>query len=349
MSFKEFWHRFWTQGSPGSNFDKTPTPGIVTIEVLILGLSCYALCFLQKFTNKIFLRAGIIAAGIFIFEMFTSPMWLNAHMGWWAYLYQDISWILTIGWTALILTVVTLVDHRFQKMSGWKRFGLYLSVLTPVVFLLQMLMVNVGIRTYSPEVQQTISGIKIAGAPIEALYYVPVFMSLVIGFYKFWSLSVARIPVVPPGRLPWLRTLGLPALGVLLFELMIEPMVHNENFPSWSYVYHDITFLMTGLWIAVVWISILLVERFLPHWSLVQRFMLYLLVTAAIATPVEAWFIDHGYRVYGPSCQAIYSGIRIPGTQVPVEVAFAIPLYFALVIGFVRYGEFLCQKRMTPA
>ena len=349
MTISEFWHRFWTQGSPGSNFDKTTTTTIVTIEVAMLAFSFYAFYFLQKFKDKILIRALIIMAGIFIFEMFTSPMWHNGHMGWWAYLYQDISWILTIGWTALILTVVTLVDHRFSNMSGWKRFGLYLTILTPVVFILQMVMVNVGIRSYSPEVLQTISGIKIAGAPIEALYYVPVFMSLVIGFYKFWSLSLDRVLVVPPGRLPWLRTLGLTALGVLLFELMIEPMVRNEHFPAWSYVYHDITFLMTGLWIAVVWASILLVERFVPHWGLVHRFMLYLVVTAAIAVPVDAWFIDHGYRVYGPSCQAIYSGIRIPGTQVPVEVAFAIPLYFALVIGFVRYGEFLCQKRMIPA
>jgi hypothetical protein len=65
---------------------------------------------------------------------------------------------------------------------------------------------------------------------------------------------------------------------------------------------------------------------------------------AGIATPVEEWLIANGYRIYGPSTLADFSGYVTPISHMPVEVVFAIPLYFALIVGFVNYWKITLDK-----
>ena len=50
--------------------------------------------------------------------------------------------------------------------------------------------------------------------------------------------------------------------------------------------------------------------------------------------------------MYGESTVRNFCGYNTWLTGVPVEVAFAIPLYMALVIGFVRYWEVVGDKRL---
>lgn len=331
----------------GSIFDKTPTPGIIGFEVVVLAGFLAALFILPHFVRKVLLRFAIMACGVLIFELFTAPMWRNLKMGSWAYLYQQVSWILTLGWSTLILSVIVLVDHFASAKRELLRFAIYLIILTPVVFGFEVVLGALGLRHYSPEVMQTVCGIQFLGVPIEALYYAPVFISLIIGFYKYWSFVIDDIPVIPLARVPWLRTLGITAIAVLLFEFMIEPMVENRGFPQWSYFYKDMTFILTGLWIVAVWISTNLVDKYLPHWDLAHRFLVYLGVMALVSLPVEGWLIETGHRVYGPSAVANFTHLTLPGTHIPIEVCFAIPLYFALVIGFIRYVEISITNKET--
>ena len=328
-----------TLPAPGSLFDKAATPGIVVFEVLVFVGFLAALAILSRMVKRVPLRFAVVACGVLIFELFTGPMWRNLKMGSWAYLYQQVSWILAIGWSSLILSVIVFVDHFAAKKPELVRFAICLGILMPVVFGFEVLLVGLGVRHYAPEVMQTVSGVSVAGVPIEALYYVPVFLALIIGFYKYWSFVIDQVPVVPLFRTPWLRTLGITSGAVLLFEFMIEPMVVNQGFPQWSYFYKDMTVILTGMWILALWVSINLVDKLLPHWDLAHRFLVYLGVMALVSIPVEGWLIQNGYRIYGPSAVANFSHLTLPGTRVPIEVCFAIPLYFALVIGFIRYIE----------
>lgn len=325
--------------SAGVPFDKETTTPIIAFESFVVIGSLAALYALSKFERRILVRYLTVAVGVLIFELFTAPMWNNYHLGKWAYLYQDVSWILTLGWATLILSTVVLVDRFFPALSALKRFGLYLLALTVVVFFAEMLVVGLGIRGYAPEVLETLVGVFIAGVPIELFYYVAVFTSLVIGFYKYWALYIDDELLVPVAKGKWLQNLMITVLAVLLFELMIEPMVVNANFPSWSYIYRDITFLMTGLWVIVIWIAVSLVDRVFIGLGVMGRFVGYLVVVSAIAFPIESWAVQNGYRLYGPSATANFTGIVTPITNVPVEVASAIPLYLALIISFVRYWE----------
>jgi hypothetical protein len=328
-----------TREIPNSNFDKTPTPGILAFEGAVLAACMVTVFVLSKFEKRVLLRFGLLAIGVLIFELFTAPMWRNLKLGSWAYLYQQVSWILTIGWSVLILLAVTLVDrHGSQHSAGW-RFWAYLGALTPVVFGFELLLGWLEVRHYSPEVWATVSGITIGGVPVEALYYVPVFITLIISFYKFWFPLVERIPVPPRPNVPWGKTLLSSFIGVFLFELMIEPMVRNNGFPDWSYFYRDLSILMSGTWVVVMWLAVGLVELTFPHWPLPRRFGMSLVLVMLMATPLEAFFISSGMREYGQSAQANFSGLTVPWTPIPIEVIFAIPLYFALILSFVRYMD----------
>jgi hypothetical protein len=328
------------------NFDKTPTVAIAIFELFVLAGVAATFLILPKFQPNIGTQFLLVSLGVLIFELFTAPMWHNYKMGWWAYLYRDVSWVLTIGWSALILSTVVLVDQTLPKFKEWQRFGVYLLVLTGLVSVLETIVVNIGIRSYAPEVLNAVSGVFVFNVPIELLYYTPVFTSLVIAFYKYWNVAVTKKLLIPVKHQRWLRDLLLTFLSVFLFEVMIEPMVQNEGLPRWSYIFHDVSLIMTSIWVLVVWMATDLTNKFLIHYAPTQRFLITLMATAAIALPLEAWYILQGYRVYGPSAVANFTGFTMPIVHIPVEVAFAIPCYMALVIGFIRYWEIVWDNEL---
>ena len=327
-------------------FDKTPTVPILMFEGFI-GLGVIA-CFLvlPKIRDKVLQRFFIVTIAVLIFELFTAPMWHNRRMGDWAYLYRDVSWILTLGWTALILSVVVITDKLLSDWKEWKRFFVYLGVLTIAVCILEAIVVNIGIRSYAPEVLASLSSIFVFNVPIEVLYYTPVFMGLVICFYKYWCFLLDDQILIPVKRRKWLRGFFITALGVFLFEVMIEPMVSNERLPQWSFIFHDISILLTGLWIIVIGLTALLVSRFFLQFSTAVTFIIALIISTAFALPIEYWLMIHGYRVYGDSAIHNFSGFVIPTLDVPVEIAFAIPCYLALIIAFIRYWEIVFDNRL---
>ena len=325
-------------------FDKTPTPAIIGFEIFVILGTAAALAILARYKDRVLRRFLIMAIGVLIFEFFTGPMWNNFKMGPWAYLYRDVSWVLTLAWSTMILSTIVIVDLALPRVREWQRFVAYLAILTALVVVLERVVVGLGIRSYTPEVIAVLEGsyIPVLDVPYHLFYYVPIFMSLVIGFYKYWNIVMDRESslAVPA---PWLWTLLVTIVGVFFFEVMIEPMVVNSKLPSWSYVYRDISIVMTGGWTLLIWLTLLIVDRFLSRLGPGQRFAAYLVVLAVIALPIEAWLINSDIRAYGITATEDFSGLRVPLLDVAIEVAVAIPLYMALVIGLVRYWERAAQ------
>jgi hypothetical protein len=317
-----------------------PTPEVALFELAIVVAAVLVYRYLSARVLRLRLHFGLVAIGVFLLEFFTGPMWRSENLGWWAYVYSDVTWIFTIAWTTMILCTVYGVDSLARRSPSWQRFVLYVLVLTPLALVFDSLNKALGIRLYSPEVLEAAGPgrIPILDVPAAGIYYVPVFMTLVLSFYKHW------LPAIEPGgmerrRVSPVRRFVLIAVAVLMFEVIVEPMATNQNFPSWSYVFHDITIIMTGLWVVLVAVCTLAVDRLLPNIDFRLRFGAYLALITIIATPIEGWFINAGYRVYGPSATADFVGIRTLIGDLPIEVVAAIPLYMALVIAFVRYWD----------
>lgn len=142
-----------------------------------------------------------------------------------------------------------------------------------------------------------------------------------------------------------IRNMGITLVGVILFELMIEPMVINARLSSWTYLYRDISFIITFGWVLLVSISISLIDWAFAQVSQFSRFWLYLCTIDAITLPIEIFLVQTGVRVYSKSLLASSYGANIPFTVIPLEVAFAIPMFFALVIGFTKYWEKILDDR----
>lgn len=331
------------------SFDKTPTLPILLVEALILAGAAAAAFILPKIKDKVPQRALVMAVGVLLFELFTSPMWNNYRMGWWAYIYHDVSWILTIGWTALILTVVLLTDKFLEGWREPKRFLAYLAILTAIIMPLEIVVTNVGLRSYAPEVLQSVSGIFLLGVPIEILYYIPVFTGLVIAFYKYWSFTIddeLLVPLKPLKQRKWLRSLLFTFAAIFLFEVMVEPMVRNQNFPQWSYIFHDITLFTIIPWALMIGLTATIVSLFFIHLPILYRFSIAISLAGILAWPLEGWFILNNFRVYSPSVLKHYTGFVTPITNLPVEIPFAIPVYMALIIAFIRYWEIVLDNQL---
>ena len=328
-------------------FDKIPTIQIVVFEIFVLLATVLSLYFFSKKIinwHRKFLTMLMI---VIIFEFFTHPLWYNYKMGSWAYIYKDVSWILALGWTVIFFSVVGLTDIIFNKMSRVKRFGIYLFIGLLVGLLGETLVVHLGIRFYAPETMEVINNnfIPLLNVPWVALYYMPVFMALVVGSYKYWEVIIDKKLSIPMRKRRWFRDFGVAFIGVLLFELMIEPMVVNSNLPEWSYIYRDVSVLMTGGWVLIIWLAVSLVDKYFIGRGLLERFFLYLAIVSLVTLPIEVLLMKYGFRVYGPSAVDNFSGLTLPFTSVPIEVVVAIPFYLALVIGFNRYWMYMLDNK----
>ena len=144
----------------------------------------------------------------------------------------------------------------------------------------------------------------------------------------------------------WLRAIAIAFIAVFLFEIMIEPMVVNAKLPEWSYVFHDISFLLTGLWVLLIAIGAVIVERYLLHLPIPLRFVAAVLIIGAFALPIESWLVIHEYRVVRPERGGTVTGFTTPISGVASEVAFAIPCYLALIIAFIRYWEITLDNEL---
>ncbi|MCW6037031.1 hypothetical protein K4A83_12245 [Spirulina subsalsa FACHB-351] len=329
------------------SFTKTATLPIIIFEVIVILGFIASVWFISRIEKQWWQQFLTMAVGVLLFELFTAPMWNNHHMGEWAYIYDDVSWILLLCWTALILTIVTVVDRFLSEWKASKRFLVYLGVLIVAVTILEAIVVNIGIRSYAPEVLRDMVNIFILGVPIvEVFYYTPVFTGLVIAFHKYWMLVLGDEPFVPIKYRQWLRSLGLALLAVFLLEMLVQPMVDNVGFPRWSYLVFDITLVLIVAWVAIIGVTALVVEKYFLHYPTWGRFLLALGIAGTFILLLETVLINQGYRVYGASAVSSFVGFTVPQFNIPIEVVFAVPCYLGLIISFIRYWEITLDNRL---
>jgi hypothetical protein len=166
---------------------------IIFLEVLIILLSIILVLYLNKKNNKTIKRYILIFLGVLIFEFFTQPLWKNLNLGPYAYIYQDVSWVLTLGWSTIVLISFFIIDKK-TRLRETKKFFLYVLLSSIIGIIAETIVLKLGIRDYSPEVKALLKGVNIpfTNVPIEALYYIPVFMSLIIGFVRYFELSFSK-------------------------------------------------------------------------------------------------------------------------------------------------------------
>jgi hypothetical protein len=329
-------------------FDKTSTAGTIWYQIFIFVATIVILLIASRFKKDILKHYLVMVIGAFIFEFFTAPMWLNLHLGNWAYIYHGVSWVLTLGLASMTLASVILIDNVLPKLKEAYKYLLSILILWPVIIIVEKFVVSLGIRGYAPETIKAFEStmVPMIGMSWLAILYLPLLFSLIIAFYKYFSFQLDKKPLVPMNKGKLVRNLIISLVGVLLFELLVGAMVDNVNFPSWSYIWRDISIILTGGWVLVIVIVTWLVDKYFINRSLYERFVLYLAFATVLVAPFEAWLIHTGRRVYLPSAVGNFSGFVVPALNIPVEVIFAVPFYLALVVAFIRYWAIIIDNKI---
>jgi len=160
---------------------------IFVLSLIILAVLVFYLA--KRKYSDINKKVLILFMGVFLFEIMAEPMWINKNLPSWTYIYGNVSWLLTIGWTAIFMLSFLIGDWLFKKMSEKKKFWIYLLIVTLITTPIEVFMIRSGIRSYDISLTQTFSGITIplTNVPLEIMLAVPLIAALVIPFYKYLS------------------------------------------------------------------------------------------------------------------------------------------------------------------
>ncbi len=160
-------------------------------EILILLITLVLLLWLQS-KNKNSWKVFIITAiGILLFEYYTQALWFNQNLEKWAYLYLDISWIMTLLWTNVILFSIFIVETLKSKSSEVKKFFMSIGIITIFVLAIEWILIRTNIRGYPQvildlyEKTPRLFGI----VPLRELVYIFAFMCLVLAFTRYWQAN----------------------------------------------------------------------------------------------------------------------------------------------------------------
>lgn len=163
------------------------------LEILILVLTFLLLVFLQsknKDSWKIFL---ITATGVLLFQYYTQAIWIVNGLESWAYIYLDVSWIMTLLWSNIIICSLFIVDKSKPKLSEIKKFFLSVGVIFIFVIIIERVFIELGIRSYSQAVLDLLEiSTPLFGGfiTLREIIYIFAFMSLVVGFIKYWQSNL---------------------------------------------------------------------------------------------------------------------------------------------------------------
>jgi len=134
-------------------------------------------------------------------------------------------------------------------------------------------------------------------------------------------------------------------IAVLLFEIISEPLWMNIGLHKWTYIYSDVSWIMTLGWILIIMVSFMIVDNSFGHLSGRKKFWYYLFFIQAFTVPIEIFLVHNGIRGYAPELLATTSGYLIPFTSVTLDMIYGVPLFTALIITFYKYVNYIFDQK----
>ena len=86
--------------------------------ILLIGVLWYGVSHYRFFLWRFF----ALAFWVFCFEWLTWALWNNAHLGNYAYIHNDVSWVLTLTWSICIFIAKFSYDKSIQYKTLLKEF-----------------------------------------------------------------------------------------------------------------------------------------------------------------------------------------------------------------------------------
>lgn len=328
-------------------FPKEANTPTIFFEALLIILALALIWALSKNDKMAPVKFFAAFWGATIFEILTQSMWHNYNLGQWAYISADVSWVLGLGWAIITTGCIYLIENKMGLASRWKKFLATIGLFTVFGLAYESLGLLLGYRQYSQEVLNILTKINIPfiNVPIEALYFLPVTGALLISFFYFWEQWLGKNIAVPVRRMDFIKTFFVALTAVTIFDVMTHPMIKNVGFPSWGYILGNMNIVLTAsgalLLAAIVW----LIDYLFKGKGQYFRFTSYVYAALITAVPLEMYFYSNGMRIYGEEFSKVLTGLFIPYTNIPVEVAFGTLLYVMFVMPFISYWSYIFSRK----
>lgn len=320
-------------------FDKTTSLEIIAFEITAVLFFIGSALFLRRTQKKIFSKLGVAFIFFLLFEMFTASMLSAQKLGPWAYVYITSSWITSMVYGTLAVWADYLTNKFLPKYST-PNFFVATGIMAIFTMAMEVLLISLGIRVYSTD---TLASLDTGAMGIFFVYYSFIIALITISFYRYWNLGLDKEAIIP------MKYVNLPSFlacfaAIISFDIMTETMVRNKGFWQWSYIYHDISVVLTLIGTIIIWLAIVLVNHYFNYFGIAKKFGANFLIAIAPVFALECYLINRGMRIYNHDTISNFSGLQIPIINMPVEVFFGSVFYLALVLPLASYIIFLINQ-----
>ena len=321
---------------------------IVLLWIMIYGILNYRF-FVWKFLA--------LAFWVFFFEWLTWALWINSNLWQSAYIHNDLSWVLTLAWASIIMTVKFVYDKIHSKtpcalaltpLKKSKHFGLIreftmITVISSILWWLFVIYLKaIWVFSYSPEMQKVIdSWMSVFGRPLEAVIYLPVFMFTVYSFFKYWELAMQNKQLFINYSVNLKKDLIISAIVIALIGYLMHPLLIITSL--WAYIILFIGYIIN------LYLTNLLISK-IDYTSLFMRFVAWTFVFTTITTIGFSFFVWFWLIEISQSIKDTYTinTIQIPYLSITdVEWAW-IYLFSFLMIAMIKYFKVIANNKTIP-
>jgi len=299
-------------------------------------------------------RFFALAFWVFAFEWLTWALWINSNLWSYAYIHNDISWIMTLTWASLIMFSKFIFD-KFKKkipcifnntkVSKMKNYSIlkefiFVTIFSSIFWLLLVIYLKyIWVFAYSPEMQDIVkSWITIFGRPLEAIIYFPVFIFTVFSFYKYWELAMYNKDLFNSYNIKFGKDILISVIVISLIWYLIHPILLVNN--MFIYILLLVWFIINLL---LTWFVI---SKF-NETSLFVRFISWTFIFTSIGSIILSLFVWAGLIEFSQSILNTYTDktITLPYLKITDVEFIWILLFSYLIVSIIKYFKVITDNK----
>ena len=307
----------------------------VSVGILLVWVISYGYTHYKFFLWRFF----ALAFGVFCFEWLTGSMWNIAHLWNYAYIHNDISWVMTLAWSGVIFSVKFLYDAFIKDKNLFKEFSFVVMIGSIISGIIVILLKDSWIFGYSKTMQEMLTTASmIFGRPLESFLYIPIFIFTVYSFYKYWELAMYDKKLfsdytVHPGK-----DIAIASVVICLIGYLMHPLF--EMTLNW------VILMIVGY---IVWLIIVnYIINSIKDYPLFQRnmwgvFLLSLWCMGLLSYMIWSWFVKLSESV---TDTYTVKTIQIPWLNITDVEFVGIVLFSCLLIAIIKYFKIVTTNKL---
>jgi len=292
---------------------------------------------------------------VFAFEWLTWALWINSNLWNFAYIHNDISWVMTLAWASIIMFSKIIFDKfweklpcilKYTKLKKSKNFKLikefiFVTIFSSILWLLLLIYLkDIWVFSYWKEMQEIInSWITVFWRPLEAIVYFPVFIFTTFSFYKYWELAMQDKNLFNDYKINFSKDILISVIIISLIWYLIHPILLVEN----TFVY-----ILLLVWFVInLIITWGLISKFVDL-SLFMRFIAGTFIFTTIWSFLVSFFVKYWYLDFSQSIKDTYTinTIQMPLANWITDVEWwGILLFSYLMVAIIKYFKIITDNK----